>query len=70
MELPAKAHQGDIVRCDVRGQRFWALVVGKVNGGGGKLMVEPLPGARPLTYTTITSQQVVGYWRKLGRSAI
>ena len=68
MQLPAKAHQGDVVRCDVRGNVFLAQVRGKLPAGSG-LLIEPLPGTRPTTYTQVSSTQVTDYYRKLGKRA-
>lgn len=65
MKLPAKVRVGDVAFCDVRGDRFWAKVIERLDGGG--LRITSLTG-RPIPALTVKSSQVVGYWRAVGRS--
>lgn len=51
---------GDVVRCDVRGTVFPALVENASTKG--ELSVEPF--VKAVTYRTVTSRQVVTHWRK------
>lgn len=61
--------EGDPVRIDVRGQRFWALAA--ADGCKGRLAVEPLPGcSAKLTATHVTARQVVGHWRPTRGSVV
>lgn len=54
---------GDLVRCDVRGERFVAEVVGKEDGS---LALEPV--GRPfLPAYQVKARQVVQHWRLAGR---
>lgn len=57
----------DIVRCDVRGQRFWALVTrpsheDPVRGRG--LTIRALNIRNELLTEFVTSRQVIGVWRR------
>lgn len=59
---------GDIVKCDVRGQTFYALVAKEVHKDKATnrrvISLEPLtPTGHLLTYI-VTPQQVVDHWRK------
>jgi len=49
---------GDIVKCDLRGQMFYAVVVTK----GEQLEIEPID--RRITYRHVTARQVVAHYRK------
>lgn len=50
--------QGDLVRVDVRGRRFYAEVTGVDDDG---VHFRPLvPGAG---YRTATARQIIGHWR-------
>lgn len=60
-------HEGDIVRCDVRGDRFWARATGEV--ADGKLPIEALNG-RPIPALRVTARQIVGHWRMRKGSAL
>jgi hypothetical protein len=51
--------ENDVVHCDVRGQRFWALAV--EDGARGTLTVEPLRASKPRT--VVKARQVIGHWR-------
>lgn len=53
---------GDVVKCDVRGRVFYALVDGKPDAGE----VAILPIGRE-TYYHVAAEQVTGHWRKAGR---
>jgi hypothetical protein len=59
---------GDIVRCDVRGDRFYAVVPEKWEGGP-LLPVESLSG-RPIPTFHVKARQVVGHWRKSKQSKV
>lgn len=65
---------GDIVRCEVRGGRFWARVsapMRQIDGLGKRITLEPLIGQRGnLPATWVTSRQVVGHWRQAKGSEI
>lgn len=55
---------GDVVRCDVRGVTFHAIVeVEPVDGG---LSVRPIE--RGVSYRRVTARQVVAHWRRSARS--
>jgi hypothetical protein len=60
--------EGDMVRCDVRGDRFWAIVLGDV-GDDKKIPIGPLNG-RPIPSFRVGARQVVGHWRKRKGSAL
>lgn len=62
----ASVKSGDVVRCDVRGDRFWGLVTDK---RPGEVAVESATG-RPIPAMTITARQVVGHWRQAKGSAV
>lgn len=51
---------GDIVRCDVRGQLFYASVLGNDDG---TLSLSPLTGTFLPTYN-VKARQVVGHYSK------
>lgn len=57
----------DLVRRDVRGDRFWAKVIGEADGG--KLTIESLTG-RPIPAMHVSARQVVGHWRMRKGSAV
>ena len=59
--------ENDLVRCDVRGDRFWARVVSEAVDG--KLPIEALNG-RPIPALRVTARQVVGHWRMRKGSAV
>lgn len=52
---------GDIVGCDVRGQRFLAMVEARE---AGAVSVDPIK--RGVTYRRVTARQVKEHWRKAG----
>lgn len=49
---------GDLVKCDVRGQVFYAEVTGKGEG------VEIMPVVRHITYRTVKPRQIIGHYRR------
>lgn len=61
---------GDIVQCDVRGDRFYATVVSPVSYSQELhkrcLEVKSLTG-RPIPTRFVTPRQVVEHWRKSRR---
>lgn len=64
----------DIVRCNVRGQRFFALVskASHRNAATKKvgLDIRPLVPGKPLLTTFVTAYQVEGIWRRAKNSTI
>lgn len=50
---------GDIIKCDVRGSRFYA----KVKREGGEFEIAPLD--RHVTYYTVSSRQIIEHYRKV-----
>jgi hypothetical protein len=55
---------GDIVECDVRGERFFAFAS---SNGKGEIEVESLHCHR---FRIVTARQVVGHWRKRKARAV
>jgi hypothetical protein len=66
---------GDVVLCDVRGRRFYAIAVvdgdyasapivdpQKPHGGGGELAVDPITSG--VTYRRVSARQVIAHWRR------
>ena len=54
----------DIVECDVRGRRFYAIVRDKhaTPGSPTRLTVKPItPG---INYFEVPARQVIGHWRR------
>lgn len=58
---------GDIVCCDVRGDRFYAVVKGRA--AESRLPVSSLTG-RPIPALRVTARQVVGHWRRSKASRV
>lgn len=62
---------GDVIRCDVRGDRFFASVVSPVEYDSGLrkrvLTVRSLSG-RPIPSRWVTARQVIGVWRKTAKT--
>ena len=56
---------GDIVHCDVRGYRFYALVTD--SSTRGSLRIESLSRLAVPTFQ-VKARQVVGHWRKSKQS--
>jgi hypothetical protein len=67
----ASVKEGDIVRCDVRGDRFYALAQSEVEHDGTRrgIQVDSLTG-RPIPARFVTARQVVGHWRKSKASRV
>ena len=63
----AGIREGDIVCCDVRGDRFYAIAGGKA--AEGRLPVSSLTG-RPIPALRVTARQVVGHWRRSKASRV
>jgi hypothetical protein len=59
--------EGDVVCCDVRGDRFYALARGGPTEG--KLPISSLTG-RPIPALRVTARQIVGHWRKSKASRV
>lgn len=65
----AAVRPGDIVECDVRGRRFYAVVAGaptKEKGVGYIVLVEPI--TKGINHFRVRGREIVGHYRKLGRS--
>lgn len=62
-------HGGDIVECDVRGRRFFALVTSKPETIGRLRNLSVRPITSGITHRTVTSLQVVGHYRRSKASA-
>lgn len=63
---------GDIVECDVKGRRFFALVAERVDPTGAGLALTRLkirPITAGITHRNVTSRQVVGHYRRSKTSA-
>lgn len=69
MRIPATPRRGDILRYEVRGQRWWAEVIGR-ELQTNNLRISSLAGSRTITQTTIRPRQVIGYWRGAKGSVI
>lgn len=61
MEL-ARVHDGDVVRCDVRGLVFMAFVRGHDDDGLQITVLERHKLPRGLPITHVTAQQVLATW--------
>lgn len=57
----AGVRAGDIVYCDVRADRFYAVV--KCPAAAGKVPIESLT-ARSIPALRVTARQVIGHWRR------
>jgi hypothetical protein len=60
-------HENDVVRCNVRGDRFWARATGEAEDG--TLPIVSLNG-RPIPTLRVRARQVVGHWRMRKGSAV
>lgn len=49
---------GDLVKCDVRGQVFYAEVTGKGEA------VEIMPVTKTITFRTVKPRQIIGHYRR------
>jgi hypothetical protein len=63
----AGIREGDIVFCDVRGDRFYAAARGRAYEG--KVPIVSLTG-RPIPALRVTARQVIGHWRKSKSSRV
>lgn len=68
---------GDIVYCDVRGDRFYAFAAGrdtKETTNSPTSLAHPLRiegmGNRPIPRMRVKASEVVGHWRKSKRSKV
>lgn len=59
---------GDLIRCDIRGDRFFAIVV-TGPGADKKVTIESANG-RPIPSLVVGARQIVGHWRKRKGSVI
>lgn len=63
---------GDIIRCNVRGDQFWASVRSPVMYDSAiakrVLEVRSLTG-RPIPSRRVTPRQVIGHWRMTAKTA-
>jgi hypothetical protein len=60
--------EGDIVECDVRGRRFFALVTGPPSGSGQRtLPVRPITPS--ISFRVVSAAQVIGHYRRSKQSA-
>lgn len=61
--------EGDVVHCDVRGQRFFAIVgqggdaFDTVTGRPRKLLILRQMNGRAIPTHTVKPRQVIGHWR-------
>lgn len=58
----ASVKEDDIVRVDIRGRRFYALVVAKQDR---RLSIQPLDNR--ISYHAASSREVIDHWRKASR---
>jgi hypothetical protein len=57
--------ENDIVKCDVQGRMFFALVTGVVDNPTGKGKVLTVAPITPnVSYYQVKPRQVTGHWRK------
>ena len=63
----AGVRAGDILCCDVRGDRFYALVKGEA--AAGKVEISSLTG-RPIPALRVTARQIIGHWRRSKASRV
>ena len=61
----AGIREGDIIQCDIRGDRFYAIA--RSAPAKGVVPIESLTG-RPIPSMNATSRQVVAHWRKSKQS--
>lgn len=58
----AGIRRGDVVECDVKGRRFYALVERAATADERQVDVRPItPG---ITYRRVTARQIIEHWRK------
>ncbi len=63
----AGVRAGDVLCCDVRGDRFYALA--KAAAAEGKVPIASLTG-RPIPALRVSARQVIGHWRKSKASRV
>lgn len=61
----AGVREGDIIQCDIRGDRFYAMA--RSTAKNGVIPIESLTG-RPIPSMNAKSRQVVAHWRKSKQS--
>jgi hypothetical protein len=57
---------GDIVQCDVKGRRFFAIVAGGRSEGGGLVVDAITPN---ISYRSVKAREIIGHYRKAAGSA-
>lgn len=61
---------GDIVECDVRGRRFFALSTGDPQGASGGQRTIPIRPITPgISFRVVNAPQVIGHYRRSKTSA-
>jgi hypothetical protein len=60
---------GDIVHCDVKGRRFYALVEEKKANPGERTRLAVRPITNGVNFFEVRATQVVGHWRHSRRRA-
>jgi hypothetical protein len=63
----AGVRDGDVIECDVRGRRFFALVQEKLPAQRGVFRVRPITAG--VTYRTVKAVEVIGHYRRSKTSA-
>jgi hypothetical protein len=67
----ASVHEGDIVECDVRGRRFFALATSNPQpsprGGPSTLTIRPITPS--ISFRVVNAPQVIGHYRRSKQSA-
>jgi hypothetical protein len=63
----ANVRPDDILRCDVRGDRFWALVTGEPDPKAGGPITSLIP-TRPIPALRVKASQVIGHWRRSAKT--
>lgn len=62
----ATVRPDDIIRCDVRGDRFYALVTGEPGKAG--VPIASLIAGRPIPARRVKASQVIGHWRRSAKT--
>lgn len=60
---------GDIIKADVRGRAFYAVVEEKKLEKGSQTELRVTPITRNISYYHLEANQVTDHWRKAGRRA-
>jgi len=63
----AGVRASDVLCCDVRGDRFYALA--RAAAAEGKVPIASLTG-RPIPALRVSARQVIGHWRKSKASRV